>query len=600
MNRESRNKHTFTGKWAALCVMLAALAPALADASGKAAGHSIDIISFGARPGSRADTTPAVIAALGKIRTTHASRLFFPRGRYDFWPDQAMERYCFVSNNDEGLKRIAFLLDDIKKLEIDGDGAQFVFHGWITPFVLEHARAITLKGFSIDWGRTFDSEATVREVHDDGLTVEFAPAYPYDVRDGILVFTDGGTEHEPLTTVKGSEVLYPYGSLLEFDPRKGETAWMARDYFIPQGMPARDLGQRRVRVFLPKLTATPGNTLVFGPNHRDCPGIVISDSTNVVLDGVSVFHCGGMAVIAQRSRDLRLDQVQVVAAPGSGRVVSATADATHFVNCAGSLVMEHCRFENQLDDASNIHGIYAQITRRLGPHEMEVRLKHPQQFSFDFITPGQRLELVDAPSLITYGYVTVKSTDRRNKEFTRVTVTAPLSDAVKPGDVVATADEFPAVVVRHCEIGKNRARGFLLGSRGKMVIENNHFHTPGAALLFEGDGRFWFEQEGVRDLLIRSNVFDNCNFGVWGNAPIAMDVDIEPSRRAESRYNRNIVIEDNLFRIFRDGPIVSVYSVDGLTIRRNRYEHTTDYPEQGPTAKRIDIADSDHVSTDEN
>jgi hypothetical protein len=320
----------------------------------------------------------------------------------------------------------------------------------------------------------------------------------------------------------------------------------------------------------------------------------------VTLTGVSVYHCGGMAVIAQRSRDLRLDHVQVVVPPGSGRMVSATADATHFVNCAGSIVMEDCRFESQLDDASNIHGIYAQITCRLGADQIEVRLKHPQQFGFDFITPGQKLELVDAPSLITYGDAIVQSADRLNKEITRVTLTTPVPDALKPGDVVASVDEYPALLVRRCVFGKNRARGMLLGSRAKMVIENNQFHTPGAALLFEGDGQFWFEQEGVRDLLIRSNVFDNCNFGVWGNAPITMDVDIDPARRAESRYNRNIVIEDNLFRFFSPGPIVSVYSVDGITIRRNRYERTTDYPTQGAAAKRFDIVNSDRVTIEDN
>ena len=92
-------------------------------------GTAVDVSSFGAKSGDQSDTTPAVVAALAKCRATHASKLVFPAGRYDFLPDRARERYCFISNNDEGLKRIAFLLDGIENLEIDGQGAQFIFHG---------------------------------------------------------------------------------------------------------------------------------------------------------------------------------------------------------------------------------------------------------------------------------------------------------------------------------------------------------------------------------------------------------------------------------------------------------------------------------------
>ena len=164
----------------------------------------LDITTFGGKANDGSDTTPAVRAALEKCRQTKAGKLVFPPGRYDFWPDRAVERYCFVSNNDEGLKRIAFPLDGIENLEIDGQGAQFVFHGWITPFALDRARKITLKNFSVDWTRTFHNEGKVVEVHDDGLTVEFSEAYPFAVRNGILVFTDGKNSQEQQTSVKGT------------------------------------------------------------------------------------------------------------------------------------------------------------------------------------------------------------------------------------------------------------------------------------------------------------------------------------------------------------------------------------------------------------
>jgi hypothetical protein len=132
-----------------------------------------------------------------------------------------------------------------------------------------------------------------------------------------------------------------------------------------------------------------------------------------------------------------------------------------------------------------------------------------------------------------------------------------------------------------------------------MLIEDNVFHTPGNAITLEGDGRFWFEQAGVRDLVIRRNRFEDCNFGVWGNATIEVGAGIEENCRAASRYNRNVVIEDNLFRTFGHGPLVQMYSVDGLTIQHNRIEPSTAYPARHPDAKRFNITESDHVTISE-
>ena len=83
---------------------------------------------------------------------------------------------------------------------------------------------------------------------------------------------------------------------------------------------------------------------------------------------------------------------------------------------------------------------------------------------------------------------------------------------------------------------------------------------------------------GVRDVSIRDNVFENCNYGSlgWGNACIAVGSGI-PERR-QSRYHRNIRIENNVFRGF-DPRIVNLYCVDGFVFTDdNRIEHTDDYP----------------------
>jgi arylsulfatase A-like enzyme len=60
------------------------------------------------------------------------------------------------------------------------------------------------------------------------------------------------------------------------------------------------------------------------------------------------------------------------------------------------------------------------------------------------------------------------------------------------------------------------------------------------------------------------------------------------------------VIEDNLFRASSPLPLLSIYSVDGLTFVGNRLEKTRDYPApEAKAGKLFMIADSDHVKVEE-
>lgn len=564
------------------------------------ANRMIEVTAFGAR-NDGSDATPGVRAALKVLREGRAAKLVFPPGRYDFWPDRAEERYVFASNNDGGLKRIGFPLIGMRGVEIDGGGATFIFHGPTLPFLIAQSQDVTLRNLSVDFVRPFHSEGRVLAISPSTVDLEFSEAFPYEIRHGVLVFTSGAVPSGPATTVKSGQVLYPYGSLLAFDPRKREPGYMARDrYSIGEGIVGQAIGARQVRLTLDKVPAQPGDILVFSPKTRDYPGIVISDSSTVHLSGVTIHHSGGMGVIAQRSRDLFLQQVQVTPPPGGERIVSTTADATHFVNCRGRVVMENCLFEQQTDDATNVHGLYAKITRLLAPDRMEVRLMHPQQAGIDFVQAETRLELTHGPSLQPRGFAVAKAVERLNSECTVVETEQPLPPGVGIGDCVADAEANTAeVLIKNCVIRGNRARGILLGSRGKMVIEGNTFHVPGASILFEGDARFWFEQAGVQDVVIRGNTFDNCNYGVWGNSCIQVGAGIAKEYRKTTRYNRNIVIADNLFRVFSQLPLLSIYSADGLTFRRNRLEPTQAYPAAGTAAKLFDIADSDHVAVED-
>ena len=527
---------------------------------------------------------PPLREVLAELSSRGGGRLAFLPGRYDLWPDRAFERYLFVSNNDEGKKRIAFHLNDLSQVEIDGHGAEFVFHGFLVPFAIQNCRGVTLRNFSIDYARPFHSEGEILEVEQDAITVRFSEHYPYRIEGDELVFLDE------------NGIRYPWGRLLEFDPVKREPAFMALDYwgksFVISGMipadekgsflsrfRASDCGDRCVRVEVPGIQATVGNVMYFGPDHRRVPGIFFNGCSDAVISHVTVHHSGGMAAIAQKCESLSFTDYRVLSKPGTGRIVSATADATHFVNCSGKIRLHGCRMESQMDDATNIHGNYATVDRIAGPRCIELRFMHSQHAGFPLLAAGDSAAFSDGHTLHPLGEASVCAVSAINRDLLAVHLADDLPPEIVPGTLVHNAAEAaPEVEITDCVFTGNRARGILLGSAGKTRIEGNLFHNPGAAILLEGDGKTWFEQAAVRDLIISGNRFENCNFGVWGNAAIEISSPhLDDDGRGE-RCHRNIKISGNTFVSFDGTPLLIAKGAEDLLFERNDLEQSSAYP----------------------
>jgi len=572
-----------------------ALFSVFALASLACADVTLNIADFGAKPDG-SDSTEAVRKALESARNIDDNVVIvFPKGKYNFGGDMAFEKYEFISNNDEGLKRIVFPVFNMKNLTVDGQGSDFVFYGFVNPFFVEDSKDINFKNFTVDVARPFHSEGVIVENCDDGMILQIPENFPYRINEGVLEFTDG-RERNAIQTTVSKEVIFEHGGLLEFDARKRETAYMAKDYWTTGKLVAQDLGARKVKIFNKRVKGTVGNILVFSCGHRNYPAFTFSGGSNIGIENVTVFACGGMGVLGQNVDNVFVKNSKFT--PAKGRIVSCTADATHFVNCTGEILLDGNLFENQMDDATNIHGIYEQISKRLDSNTVISRLVHPQQYGFKTFKVGDKVEFVHGKSMITFHENKIKNVEVINKEFKKITFVSDLPEALV-GDAIAVVRDYPEIKIRNNYIGKNRARGMLLNCRGKTVVENNIFHAPGAALLFEGDACYWFEQGGVRDCTIRNNFFDNCRFGVWGKGVIAVAAGIKEELE-KSRYNRNIEIYGNTFKIFDDCPLLDVYCVDGLKWHDNKIIKTRDYPaREFKNSKRFNISHSDNIDIKE-
>lgn len=524
------------------------------------------------------DTAMAIRRAVECAVSSKGSTLVLPGGTLEISDEYAKEKFLYISNNypsSDCAKRIAFDLSGADGLTVEGNGTLLLFSGYVIPFHVEGARNVTVRNLKVDFKRSSISEGVIADAGEGYSDLSFPHDYRIVFESGALVFMDA----------RGNR--YPYWSLLEYDPVREEIAHYVRERAVGyNGIRGEKLDNGLVRIYHPGFSAAKGNVLVFGPLERRAPGFFLESSSGITLEDVTMWQCPGMGVIAQRSENILLDRMVVEPAPGSGRLTSVGADATHFINCRGLIHLRGCSFSCQWDDCTNIHGWYSVCRERLSSNSLLLW----SNYRTDFAVPGMTMELVDHNNMMPYGKAVVRGVEKLNSDLSIVTFAEDLPESLKTGDVLADADADPDVIIEGCTFVKNRARGILIGSAGKVVVRDSYFHSAGSAILFEGDGSFWFERAGVRDVTITGNSFVNCLHGSreWGKACIEVHSGI-PDRES-SLYHSNITVTDNLFDGF-DPRILDMYCVDGLVFEGNTIRVNSDYTSDVP-------ADAGHFVTE--
>ena len=528
------------------------------------------------------DMTPEVFQTLESC--PDGATLKFPKGEYHFYPDRAFEKYYYISNNRHSLKRVAFPIIEKKNITVDGNGSRFIFHGEIVPFVLEQSEHITLKNFSIDWHRPFYSQGVITAADDTGVEIEIdRETYPYHFTgNGELLFDGEGWSHG-----------FNEG-VFEMDPRTGGPAYLSGDnlgHFTRPEFNVTPSGKNRIRFnnHFPH-TPTIGNVLLLRHYPRLCPGIHLKQSQNTVINQVELNHCGGMGLIAQFSENVTIENCAVRPTPGTNRLFSVTVDACHFVNCKGLIRIKDSFFSNQMDDPANVHGINTRIKEILDDFTVITERVHPEQYGVEIAFPGDTMEAAHNDDLLSYTRLTVKTIKEVDPQFCKIVFKEPLPETLRPNDILDNLSWSADVHISGCTSCNNRARGYLLTTPGKIILENNRIAAAGAGVKISGDANYWFESGPVQDVVIRNNRFGDCCYGppTWGRAVIDIDPEIENPWKNRECYHRNIRIENNTFSTFDPG-ILYARSVDGLYFSGNTVTPTNTYPKIGRMDSNITL-----------
>jgi len=538
----------------------------------------ISIADFGLRPNTGQDARPFIVKALNVCKQTPQATLYFPQGRYDFFPEGGIDSVTDI------LKQkitTGIILKEMINFTFDGGGSEFVFHGKMQVASVQVCTNLIIQNFSVDWERPFISQAEIVDAQDDHLDIKVDKKnYPYVVENGKVLFIGEGWKLPILTM---------YSTL--YDKKSKDIAFNTWDSTLGSIFEekAEDLGDGLIRFYgnLP-FKPLPGTTMVSLFHVRYfAQGIEIQHCKDVLLKDILLYHTLGNGFSGYRSENITMDHASVTVNDAKGRYFSSVADASHFSECKGIIKVLNCAHTGQGDDFINVHGTSVKISSVADSCTIKVSaigkgagnsMEVGDEYWFIKATTAQRsavgrvfskIPVIEDGQIVAY----------------QITFASAIPAEILKGDFLECKTWCAGLEIRHCRILKrNRARGILVTTPKDVIIEDNYFSTAGTSILIEGDFDYWFESGANNNVQIRNNIFDNCltsgnkngSRAEWGEAIITITPSYIPKTVDAEPYHKNIHIYNNVFKVF-DAPLVRANSTRGLTFTGNKLIKTTTY-----------------------
>lgn len=525
----------------------------------------IDITKFGTQPNTRKDASEAVRKAISALRP--GETLSFPTGEFHFYEEGTVRLSLHLSNTTEvPFRKVSIPLQGLRDIRIVGKGTRLVFHGHILPITIRNCQNLTLQGFEIDWERPVMSQGEVLGSSPTSVVVQMEKDSPYRIENNKVVFVGEGWAESAW-------------AMMRWDPKtKGVVARTGDDGIGSGWGNAKATEIRRgVVQYDSKFSRPPavGERLLYRNGQRIHGGTFIENSTRITLRDMDYRHATGLGVLAQYSDTLTYERVSFEPAKGSRRLFSGHDDGFQFSNCKGKIVVSECHFQGLMDDPINVHGTSVRVMKRIDDHRLLCRFEHDQAVGLKFGDPSDQVNILHHESLLPIFTGSIRSIHPTSLSEFEVEFREVVPSDLHKEAALENMTWTPEFAVRKCVFGGVRARGLLVTTPRKVVIEDNLFQSSGSAILISGDTHYWFESGAVHDVMIRRNRFENCltsNYQFCDGVISIQPVLPKPGKP----FHSNIRILENEFVVF-DRPLLYALSVDKLTFTGNRIRASKTY-----------------------
>ncbi len=496
------------------------------------------------------------------------TEIILEKGEYHIYPDDLTQREFMITNSlpryeiekygASYVKDIAVICEGRKNITVDGGGSKIVCHGKMIPFYAYDSENVAVKNLTVDYADPTVFESKVLEVGERHYILEVHPDTKYVIEKGKIRYYGENFKH----------YANKVHNFVRLNPETNDIIRLYPSPFSDPDCRYEQLDGRKVRLYPAvegdnpyKLTA--GEIMQERDGVRDACGILFDNCKNVLLEDVNMQFMHGLGIVTQRCDTVTVNRVRVAPDENSGRTCAAFADCCQISNCRGKVSVTNCYFSAAHDDAINVHGTFLAVEKSEG-NEVILKYIQPDTTGFNIFKVGDTVEVVDPRFMLPEGTATVTESELLDELHIRIRLNRPAED-FKEGFSVENISAAPEVYISGCEVFRIPTRGFLVSTRGKVVIENNRFNgliMP--AVLMANDAAVWYETGPVHDVTIRNNLIINQSC-----MPIFQLLPENREHREGEFVHKNITIENNRAECEGEFAWLWAKSTDNIVFRGN-------------------------------
>lgn len=475
--------------------------------------------------------------------------LKLPFGEYEVYNSKALKNYGDMISGrlspldykkfaDNEVKNTAFELKGLENFIFSGDDTVLKFNGLIAPFDISFCKNVRLKRITVDWIDVPYFTADVISKNNNRIVI--LPHSSYNINGGEPVVSiqdidmktgaQGGMSlFENISSIKNEDGIYSFTC---DEPDK-------------------------VKV---------GKSLILRYIYNFAPAIHIYRSENITFEDITLKAAPGMGIIGQKVHNINLYRLTVK--PSQGRVMSTNTDATHFINCSGTININTCYFEGMGDDATNVHGFY-HIIRKIEGSRVYTEQTQTSQDGIDItFDAGHEIELVSSRTLKSYRNAKVLDSGFDSiSGLYYVELSNKDAAAAVIGDCIASATEIASLNFENCVARNLRGRGILVQTRN-VTVKCNLFEGCTGEGIHICTETGWWESISTKNIKISENRFINCGFGTTKYCDAVAVVVSTNAPEQTPGVHRDITINGNEI-IGKNKPFL-ITCADGVRIFDNK------------------------------
>ena len=375
--------------------------------------------------------THVINEAILQAKSVKNPLILFDSGRYDFWPQYAVEKDYFESNTtDINPKRLGIFIENFERITIDGNGAEFVFHDRMQPVTIDNSSKVTVRNFTIDWDIPLTAQAEVMEIDDTSITLKINKyESPYVIEEGQLVFVGEGWK----SSINGIMEITRDDRLIA--PTTGDPGCCGRGW---DKSIAEEIEPGLVKISKPFGLQRPDvdNFLILRHSERDHAGMFLFHSKDILIENVQVYHTAGLGILSQYSENITMNNVKMIPNPKKDRYLSGHDDGFHFSNCRGLIRVTECEFAALMDDPINIHGTSVRIIEILTPKKLLCSFMHHQSVGLRWARPGEKIGFISSATMETTGYGKVAAFTSLDKQRFEISFEENMPSGIQTRDAL--------------------------------------------------------------------------------------------------------------------------------------------------------------------